>query len=390
MQWVTAVAICAAFAVPAQAQRRPAARAAAAADGQPGLIRIGQTVTGTLTASSPKMTERGRFRVYRFNGQSGQRVIITLRSGDFDAYLTLARTVSGITDAIATDDDRGGGEKNTDSRVRATLPVTGTYLVVAQSLSEDGVGAYSLSVEQAPAATTAVSRPIALGQTVSGRLDETDAVLESDETFYDTWTLTGRKGQRIQIDMRSDSLDSFLSFGRMENGEFSSLKTDDDGGGELHSKLVITLPDDGQYVIRANEVGAKTGAYTLAVTERQPGPTTATPHPIEPNTEVTGTLNEEDPSAEDESYYDYWTYEGHAGERVTITMSSEAFDTYLSIGTLDGTTFSELASDDDGAGEGTNSKLEFTLPNNGTYVIRAKALSGENEGSYTLKVTPQH
>lgn len=386
MQYVSAAAAAwALLATPLLAQRRPAA---AAAPVQPAMIRVGQTVNGTLAQADPRTTDKGRFRVYRFEGRQGQKLIATMRSGDFDAFLTVARMVGGITDAIASDDDRGGGEDNTDARVRFTVPETGTYLLVAQALSEEGVGAYTVNLAAAPAATTAGARPITVGQTVSGRLEETDALLEEDDTWYDTWTIQGRKGQRLMIEMKSDSLDAFLNVGKMDGTEFSSLKVDDDGGDDTNSRMVITLPDDGQYVIRANEVGNKTGPYTLSVTERQPGPTTATPRPIEPNAEVTGTLSDEDPAGEDGSFYDYWSYQGRAGERVRITMSSDAFDTFVSIGTVDGNSYNELAGNDDGSesGDGTNSRLEFTLPNDGVYVIRAKALSGENEGEYRLKV----
>jgi hypothetical protein len=392
MQYVTAAAAAwALLGTPLHAQRRPATAAtrrpaaAAPAATVPAVIRVGQTVTGSLGPRDPRTTEKGRFRVYRFEAHKGQRLIVTLRSADFDAFLTIARTVGGITDAIATDDDRGGGEKNTDARVRFNSPEDGTYLLVAQSLQEDGAGAYTLSLEAAPATTTAASRPITVGQTVSGRLDETDAILEDDETYYDTWLLNGRKGQRVQVEMKADSLDAFISFGKMDGAEFTSLRTDDDSGEGTNSKLTFTLPDSGQYVIRANEVGTKTGAYTLSVAERQPGPTVATPHPIEPNAEVTGHLNDEDPAGDDGSFFDYWTYQGKAGDRLRITMSSEAFDTFVSIGTLDGTSYNELGGNDDGT-DGTNSLLEFTLPNDGIYVIRAKALSGENEGEYKLKV----
>lgn len=388
MQYAAAAAAAwALLSAPANAQRRPAtpARPPAAAATQPAIIRVGQTVTGTLSERDPRTTEKGHFRVYRFEGRKGQKLIATMRSNDFDAYLTIAHFVGGITDAIASDDDRGGGEKNTDARVRFTVPDDGTYLLVAQSLAEEGAGAFTVNLAAAPPPVTATPRPITVGQTVSGRLDETDAILEDDDTFYDTWILTGRAGQRVQIEMKADSLDAFLSVGRMEGTEFNSIRTDDDGGEGTDSRLTLTLPEDGQYVIRANEVGAKTGAYTLSVTERQAGPTTATPRPIEPNQEVTGTLGDDDPQGEDDSYYDYWTFQGKAGDRLRITMSAEGFDTFVSIGTVDGNSYNELAGNDDGP-EGTNSLLEFTLPNDGVFVIRAKALSGENEGEYKLKV----
>lgn len=391
MQYAAAAAAAwALLATPAHAQRRPASRtparpaAAATAPQTPAIIRVGQTVTGTLADRDPHTKERGRFRVYRFEARKDQRLIATLRSGEFDAFLTVARTVSGITDPLVTDDDRGGGEKNTDARVRFSAPEDGTYLLVAQSLSEEGLGAYTLSLEAAPATATSTPRPIQVGQTVQGSLDETDAILEDDDTFYDTWLFNGRRGQRVQIEMKADSIDPFISFGKMNGAEFSSIRNDDDGGDGTNARMTVTLSEDGQYVIRANEVGTRTGAYTLSVTERPAG-VAATPQPIEPNVEVSGTLSDDDPSGDDNSYYDYWTFQGHAGDRLRITMSSEGFDTFVSIGTVDGASYNELAGNDDGE-DGTNSLLEFTLPNDGTFVIRAKALSGDSTGDYKLKV----
>lgn len=348
-------------------------------------IRAGQTVNATLTDSDPRMTERGRFHVYTFQARRGQSLVATMRSKDFDAYLTIGRLLSGITDAMKTDDDRGGG---TDSRIRFVVPQDGSYLLVAQSLTEDGRGAYTLQLETAPVATTAAPRPIRPGQNVTGTLAETDAV-EDDDSYYDTYTFTAQRGQRFQIDMQGE-FDTFLNFGKIDGGTFTSIRTDDDGAGEgTNSRLRVTISDPGEYVIRANSVGAgATGPYTLVLTERQAGATVATPRPIEPNAEVNGTLDDSDPQGEDESYYDYWTYDGQQGERLRITLAAEGFDTYVTLGTLQNGVFNEIDSNDDGP-EGTNSLLEATLPSAGTFVIRVKALSGEHEGPYTLKVEPQ-
>lgn len=375
MQCVAAAAAAwALLAGTAQAQRQAAQRQ----------IRPGQTINATLTESDPKTTERGRFHVYTFTARSGQTLVATMRSKDFDTYLTVGRVVSGITDAMKTDDDRGGG---TDSRIRFVVPQDGSYLLVAQALSEDGRGAYTLQLEDAPAPATATARPIRVGQTLTGALAATDAV-EDDDSYYDTYTITARKGQRLQIDMTSE-FDAFLNFGKMDGTEFTSIRTDDDGGGGTNARLRITIPDDGEYVIHANSVGpGVTGTYSVAVTEREAPATNATPRAIEPNTEVSGSLDDGDPQGDDDSYFDYWTYQGRQGERIKISLSSEAFDTYLTLGTMQNGQFTEIDSNDD-SGDSTNSVLEATLPSTGTFVIRVKALSGENEGAYTLKVEPQ-
>ncbi|HET7232276.1 MAG TPA: PPC domain-containing protein [Longimicrobium sp.] len=363
----------------AQAQRQSAQRP----------IRPGQTINATLTDSDPRTTERGRFHVYTFQARAGQTLVATMRSKDFDTFLTVGRVVSGITDAMKTDDDRGGG---TDSRIRFSVPSDGSYLLVAQSLNEDGKGAYTMQLENAPVPTTAAARPIRVGQNLSGRLAATDAV-EDDDSYYDSYTITAQKGQRLQIEMAADSFDTFLNFGKMDGSEFTSIRTDDDGGagaeGGTNSRLRITIPENGEYVIHANSVGAgATGPYTLTVSEREAASTTATPRAIEPNTEVSGMLDDNDPQGDDDSYFDYYTYQGRQGERLRISLSSEAFDTYVTLGTLRNGEFTEIDSNDDAEG-GTNSVLETTLPSTGTFVIRVKALSGENGGAYTLKVEPQ-
>ena len=346
-------------------------------------IRVGQTVNGSLAEGDPALSERGRFKVYRFDARKGQRLVATMRSEAFDAFLTVARSVGGITDAFKTDDDRGGG---TDARVRFVVPEDGEYLLVAQSLAEEGVGAYTLALETAPEPTTAQSRELRLGQTVTGALAETDAILEDDDTFYDTWVISGRAGQRLLIEMKSDSFDTFLSFGKMENDEFNATGNDDDGGEGTNSRLTVTVPESGEFLIRANSMGTATGPYTLTVTERPPPPPAPTPRPIAVGQEVSGELSDDDAVMEDESYYDYYSFEGRAGERYRITMRSDDFDAFLALGRMDGGSFSEIDSNDDGGADGTNSQLEVTLPAAGRYVIRANSLSGGNTGAYTLKL----
>ncbi|HEU0054183.1 MAG TPA: PPC domain-containing protein, partial [Longimicrobium sp.] len=207
IRWYGAAAavLAACASAPAQAQNFP-------------VLRLGQTVNGTLAASDPKLSERGHFKVYRFDAQQGQRMVITMRSKDFDAYLTVARVVGGITDKIKEDDDRGG---DTDARIRFTAEQAGSYLVIAQALAEDGVGAFTVALERAQEPTTAQPRAISLGMNASGTLAETDAILDTDDTYYDTWTFAGRQGQRLVVDMKSTDFDPFLSVGRMENGEFN-------------------------------------------------------------------------------------------------------------------------------------------------------------------------
>ena len=83
---------------------------------------------------------------------------------------------------------------------------------------------------------------------------------------------------------------------------------------------------------------------------------------------------------DDGSYYNVHTFEGKAGESITIEMVSEEFDTYL---LLIGPEEQVIAQDDDGNG-GTNSRIMVILPTTGTYQIIANSHTAGATGQYTL------
>ena len=362
-----ALAACAAPALRAQSAPQP--------------LRIGVPVSGTVAATDPLANGRGAFRVYTFAGRRGQRLSLTMRSTDFDSYLSVGRTVMGITDVVKTDDDGGG---NSDARVRFTVPQDGQWLVVAQSLTAEGAGTYTLTLDTLPTPVVKPATPLQLGHVVSGTLTETDPTLEADDSHYQLYTFNARRGQRLQVLMKSSDMDAYLAWGTMKDGEFQSVETDDDGGGGTDARLRVTAPEDGQYVIRANTaLASQTGSYTLVVEERPAAPPPPPPSLIRVGAQVSASLAETDPQTDDDSYYDLYRFAGHRGEHVTITMRSEAFDTFVALGRLEDGRFHELETQDDGA-DGTNTKLEFTLDADGDYVIRATSLSGSQTGAYTL------
>lgn len=370
-----ALAACMLSAVPVAAHAQPATEP----------IRVGTPVTGSIASSDPHVFGRGAFRVYRFEGTAGQRLVATMESRDFDTYLTVGRVVGPLMDEVKADDD-GGDETN--SRMRVTLPENGTYLVVAQSFAEDGAGAFTVALQTAPEPTTGQPRAIRMGSPVTGELAETDLMEDDNDRLYDVWTFRGQKGQRITARMDSEQFDTYLNLGRVVDGEFESIATDDDGADEgTNSRLSHVLPEDGDYVIRASSYGDQGGAYTLALEERvarAPAP----PRPLESGQEVNGQLDEDDAVLEtDGSYYELWSYRGRAGEQLRIRMSSDEFDTYVAIGRMAGGCgdFEEIATMDDG-GDGTNTLLEITLPEDGEYVIRANSFSADQTGNYTLVV----
>lgn len=356
---------------------------AGTAHAQPGVtpLRVGQTLTGQLVESDVPVNDRGRFHAYRFEAAEGQRLLVTAESDAFDTYVVVGRQVGPVLDELKTDDD--GGE-DTDSRLRFTAPRSGPYILLVQSFSEDGTGAYSVALQAAPAPATGGSSSISFGAAEEGQLADTDN--EDDETgkFYDEYVFRGRAGQRVEVAMASDAFDTYVSLGRLDGCDWEELATDDDGGEDTDSRLRHTLSEDGEYVIRATSFGENTGPYTITVSERIVAERVS--QALTAGQETTSELDEDDETLEsDNSHYELWTYQGRANEQLRISMESDDFDTYLAIGRMVGGEFEELATMDDG-GEGTNSLLEVTLPDDGEYVIRANSYTADMTGEYTLRV----
>lgn len=97
-----------------------------------------------------------------------------------------------------------------------------------------------------------------------------------------------------------------------------------------------------------------------------------------------GDLNQSDCRLDDNSYADFYTFNGTQGQQIQIFLSSTAIDTYLGLANESG---SFVVEDDDG-GEGTNAYLNVTLPETGAYIILANSALPLQFGEYTLSLSP--
>jgi hypothetical protein len=100
---------------------------------------------------------------------------------------------------------------------------------------------------------------------------------------------------------------------------------------------------------------------------------------------IQGTLDSGSLKLDDGSYYNLIRYDSPGNETIVILYQSSDFDAYLMLGTLNDGAFESIASDDDGGG-GTDSRIEHTLTDAGTYYIRANTLGADETGSYTLSL----
>ncbi|MBD0341187.1 MAG: pre-peptidase C-terminal domain-containing protein, partial [Microcoleus sp. Co-bin12] len=84
----------------------------------------------------------------------------------------------------------------------------------------------------------------------------------------------------------------------------------------------------------------------------------------------------------DNSFFDLYSFEGKAGQQITIEMKSEEIDPYL---ILLGPNQRGIAQDDDGAGS-KNARITVRLPADGTYTLVANSYEASESGAYTLEL----
>jgi hypothetical protein len=240
-------------------------------------VRVGETIRGELTDEDADFAElggpelegaSGYYDVYRFDATAGQRLRMAMELEEFVPVLTVGTLQDGEFVALVTS---GGGAA--DSAVAASggtltfrVPEDGEYYLQAGAFGEV-TGAYTLRIEERRAVPQPRATPVRRGQSVSGTLREGDPELD-DGRWHDAYSYTGRAGERIRISLASDEFDTVLILGRVVDGEFQELETNDDAddGDGTDSLIVIELPEDGRYVIQATSFRAQTeGAYRLTV-----------------------------------------------------------------------------------------------------------------------------
>lgn len=370
-------------------------------------IEAGETVSGSLTSRDSRMYNGAHFELWIYSGSRGERLFITLRSIQFDAYLLVQPFPGGRSPLLARDDDSGGGN---DAQVEFVLPEDGDYVITATSAQRGETGAYRLSVERAsnaarpqrvpPAAPLTVveakpadvAKPAAAGPRVlvgGGRVAGTlgSAPRGRVGAAEGDWRYVGRAGETITLDMRSSEFDPFLTLYSVGSQTTTRVAQDDNGGGGLNSRIVYRIPADGEYVVRAERrQPGRSGSYTLSLSSSAGASRPSGGRAISPNTAVSSELDGSDSKMRDGTPYEMWTYVGRAGETLRITLRSNDFDAFLSIGTMRNGVFTPIESADDGAG-GTHSRIDITLPIAGEYVIRANSLSPRRPtGDYILRV----
>lgn len=276
---------------------------------------------------------------WRLDGQPGEFVDISVDAGGLAAlnlygaqleYLATSEPVDGRTDPL--------GHRFTEAGP-----------VFVQVVWQDTPRPYTISV------STEEPQPLLPGAPVP------DA--GPDERL---WVFEGQAGDYIRFAVEAlDGSDPWLS---LRNSRFEELVLSSDFGGGTDPLIAYLLPDDGPLFIEVGWDGTP-GRYALSATE-----ISAAPLPMEESV------------AAADAGADLWTFEGRAGDLVTIAMDSgESGDAWLQLRDAGFMPLSNGYNDDFGGL--LTPRLSLVLPSDGPYAIELGWFG--TAVPYTLSVTAE-
>jgi len=376
-----------------------------------GTIQVGQQAQGVLSAADARYNSKP-FQAYNFQCTAGQTFQMSILS-NWDNY---ALVFDPMGNEVAHDDDSGG---NLNARLSYTCQVTGTYRLAVSAFSTSTTpGPYTMQVTgmgMSTANPSGVVGTIQVGQQAQGVLSMADA--RWDNKPFQAYNFQCTAGESFRMDILSDWDNYALVFDPMGN----VVARDDDSGEGLNAQVNYTCPMTGVYRLAVTAFSTSTtpGPYTMQVTGMagpaapvitqpsqpvitqpaqpvitqpaepvitqpaqptiQPAPGVTLPQPgvtggIAPAGQVAsigygqmmqGRLEQGDQTMNDGTFADVWTFQGNAGQTVTIDVMSDEFDAYAQLLDAAG---NRLAEDDDSGGN-LNARLTFTLPSTGQYQI---------------------
>ncbi|HEU4452774.1 MAG TPA: pre-peptidase C-terminal domain-containing protein, partial [Longimicrobium sp.] len=192
--------------------------------------------------------------------------------------------------------------------------------------------------------------------------------------YRDSYTIRGRRGERLVADLRSTDMDPYL----IVIGPDGKQEENDDHEGDQHRSMVsMELPADGEYRVLATTYAPRTtGSYELRI--RRGGSESA----AAASRRESGALRAGDRTLKSGEYVDYYTVQAIPGQRLRVDMSSSAFDTYLIVKDPS----DQQTENDDAEGQQGHSIVDMTTTEAGTYTILATSYKKEETGAYQLTI----
>lgn len=201
--------------------------------------------------------------LYTFTAAAGDVISVEMDSND-DAVLYLFGPASANNPLVASDDNSGPVAGTSNAQLAATLPLAGTYTIVAGNINQVQPGdppvTYTLFVQKCPAVGLNAST-----LSVAGSFQVSDCFGFGGVPFR-SYAFNGTAGQFATVTMSSTNVDAFV---RLFAPDGSHVDNDDDLFNPAGSDARVNriLPQTGKYFV---EVSSSPGQGAVTVTGGSP------------------------------------------------------------------------------------------------------------------------
>ncbi len=334
-----------------------------------GPISVGETRSGAIN-SAEQVDE------WTFTARAGEFVTIRMETTGIAAMLDPFLELVGPEGRVLYSDDDSGSRL--DARLQdVLLPASGTYTIRASGASS-ATGIYNLVLREGLPPTPTLPPPtpgpsptpfdqiILLGERLAGEL--------RPNTGGDVFILQVDQPMVIELllEVEDPSFNLYLELTEPVAGTQQLVSY-------ANAAPVVYLPSlflrmRGDYVFRVRAVESRFVPYAFQVNRVEASTTTG--GEISYGQGLSGALTFS-------GQEDVWTFEGRAGDVVTIMMKGVGLDAYLQLLDANG---AQLANNDDAPGTGSlDARINrVRLPADGTYTIVASSFRSNSYGPYRL------
>ncbi|MBN1963925.1 MAG: pre-peptidase C-terminal domain-containing protein [Anaerolineae bacterium] len=357
-------------------------------------LGYGRTVEGIITDAEPVL-------YYSFQGKAEDLITVTMEAGSgvtLDPYLILAD--AEFNELTFSDNE---GATNNARIFQYQLPVDGLYYILATRPGQEygqGMGGFTLELIEGEIELTAGAVEATLRWNNTADVDIFVRDPNGDFISWDNPTVPS--GGTLEVDTNSncETLTSlpvehvFWPQGTTLPGVYEFYvwyQLDCENLGPVTFDLSVLV--NGVEIAHASDELARGQRYETSITVDIDGTAVSnndgeivTPDSNSSNADIpiaygqtlTGTIN-------DDHYFQWYEFPGNAGDHIEVSAERTSGDLDTLIALLDDN--EELLLNDDDGGDGLNSRLTYTLPYTGRYLIgvtRYGVEDGASSGEYQV------
>lgn len=178
------------------------------------------------------------------------------------------------------------------------------------------------------------------------------------------------------------------SGGPLLNSQAQVIGVNTSGIGQLNVGMNFAIPASKvQSFITAAKKGDVSPVSTIVRPEKQP-----LFHTISLNGQViSDSLTKDDYLDNDNGYIKLYQFKGKAGQKVVIEMTSQELNSFLTLYKIvdQDNSRKEIAENDDRGPGDFNAQINVTLPEDGVYIIEARASDAGETGNFSLRASTQ-